>query len=1031
MTTPGNQASPGPIQQGRVPLRLAALLPALWLAACLAGPAQAQAERLVSRRIALPPSAATEAPDCASDGNWVVRNIVDGRWSAPPFFPNQAWMARHIGEKGFDTWCRLDLGGPHRIHRVRLQDSGLPSFVHLKRVDLEFDDGSRVPITMERNGAIQDFHFAPRVTGSLQLHLVSHYGDGAGIDVNSGGFAEVEPYEIVAEGAVRTNERAFAPGPSGHITTWLALAGPPATWPAGHAPIDGEVVLDGASARSWTINCYPSTAIDLPRGSLLFATLVNRGPGPIRLAVRGGVLPGASRQCRADLPPGRQDLLVEATGGPVVVRCTGAIKDRLTVLLGHGRGVAWEAETLAGLRCARWSAHIVRPGSPIDYRYTAEPVGYPMVGGRPRIHCTVVPGGRPVTLPGPSGVWRAPTREGRYRLRTEWTGLPAGVKAPAVADEPFVVNRRGMPPVGFTDLDGDGRPELLRATWHGKDCLWISDDKSMTRKSTMGKFGGSWCLLVDKDGDGIFDGPDDLVYQAVDVNRDRIPDYEIFAVKLSEADYIEKMAFSLQPRKPYEQDRHYKLSYIDWQTFNYANEQEYTGRSYYRMGVHGNGCFHNGRRNWPDTRLAWENPIAWYDFNNDGWSDMVVRCADFGPPRGKLQEFETAFDVDRDSGPGNECTYNMQLTRTAYRKGALPYLRYRETYPRLAGLGLANYLFVCNPGWRTDPVKTWIPYLDAYRLGTDCTGWEAAWLLFDEDFDDRRWEEMFGVQEPWEGYADHLGDRIETDDDYSGQGQLYVGRFDGKIHLFGAEKGDWTVDPCGLFHGSMDRPLTEEGPLPPAGLRHTHIRYTDTDGNGFFDRIETYESTSPDWRTGDKRPASDRLIRSVSLLDYATPEDPHPDVCELVSTRSKDSITGRKLSDWRGEPVRVRCDAFDRLTALFARITDQAWRDAAALRAAASAAAMGGVGVANATPAGVKVDMPIADRTLLRDVRMGPGYADLLAPRTLRERSANAYWIKENLLAGIVAARPRDAARLKSLYYRGKIAELVAELRRP
>ena len=41
--------------------------------------------------------------------------------------------------------------------------------------------------------------------------------------------------------------------------------------------------------------------------------------------------------------------------------------------------------------------------------------------------------------------------------------------------------------------------------------------------------------------------------------------------------------------------------------------------------------------------------------------------------------------------------------------------------------------------------------------------------------------------------ADASGDRGEWDLDNSGGGKLYVG-FDGKIHLFGAEKGYWRID---------------------------------------------------------------------------------------------------------------------------------------------------------------------------------------------------------------------------------------------
>ena len=41
--------------------------------------------------------------------------------------------------------------------------------------------------------------------------------------------------------------------------------------------------------------------------------------------------------------------------------------------------------------------------------------------------------------------------------------------------------------------------------------------------------------------------------------------------------------------------------------------------------------------------------------------------------------------------------------------------------------------------------------------------------------------------------SDAVGDRSEWDLDNSGKGNLYISPLDGKIHLFGAEKGYWRV----------------------------------------------------------------------------------------------------------------------------------------------------------------------------------------------------------------------------------------------
>ena len=1013
----------------------------------------ASGKRWVSRKIAVSADAVSEAPEGRSDANWVVRNVVDGRWSEPPFYPNQAWMARHIGEPGFDIWCRLDLGRDHRVHRIRLQNSQLPSFVHLRDLLFEFSDGSRERPTMARSNEIQDFHFPVHATSAVTVHLLSHYGDGFSIDKDSGGFSEVEVYEVAEEDAAVRRDQPFSLGPEGHATTWLVLGAPHEPWPPDQPPVDGEVRLSGSDARSWGITCARETAPSFGKGDLLYARVENRGQRPARLYVRGARLLGPAGRSPIALRPGVNDVFLLAQGGPVLARCVapgGAPPRDCRVLLSHTRGPRWEQEALAALCRPRLGEPIIKPGALIRYRLTEQPVGYPLPGGTLRMRLQVLPAtgapqgqgsgaqraprpalartgkGMAASIAGLGGEIRAPQREGRYRLQCRIEGTPLSWSSP------LVVHHNGSPPMGLTDLDGDGRPEVLRAVWHGKDCIWISDDRSMTRRDVMGRFHGSYCVLVDVDGDGIHDGPHDFVYQAVDLNHDGVPDYEIY-----NASEVEKLVFSFQPNKPAETEGYYKLSFLDWDHFCYANEQEYTGWAWYRMGVHGNGCFHNTRRAWGDTtgasdaspRLAWENPIAWYDFNDDGYSDMVVRCADFTPPRGVLQEFETAFDVDRDSGPGRECTYNLQITRTAYKRGALPYLQYRDSFAPLAGRRSASYLFVDNPDWRANQEKRWIPYFDAYRLGTDCEGWEACWLLFDEDLEDKRWEEMFSVHEKdWEPFADHLGDRWEMDADYSGKGQLYLGRFDGKLHLFGAEAGEWTVDYYGLYHGSVDRRATAEGPLPPPGLKHNKVRYRDTDGNGFLDRIEYCVSTAPNWETGDHSLERDTVVRTVSLLDYAAPDDPHPDACPLISTRSQDPITGRKVSDWKGEKVRVRCDVYDRLTGIFAETTRSSWDDALRLYRAADAAGLTRSRSLPGIATGATPELALGDRRKLTDVTIGPGYAGLLAPGPLRERYRNAYWLKEKVLADLLAAHPERASEWGHLYYTGRLAQLVEVL---
>ncbi|MDT5272384.1 MAG: hypothetical protein QOH49_4570, partial [Acidobacteriota bacterium] len=136
-----------------------------------------------------------------------------------------------------------------------------------------------------------------------------------------------------------------------------------------------------------------------------------------------------------------------------------------------------------------------------------------------------------------------------------------------------------------------------------------------------------------------------------------------------------------------------------------------------------------------------------------------------------------------------------------------------------------------------------------------------------------------------------LGDRGEWDRDNSGGGKLYVGVFDRKLHLAGAEWGAWLVDKNGEFHGGVKTP----SPKPSAPRVEEVVRYTDTDGNGFLDTVEyDYE--------GDRK-----VDLKVSLLDYRTAERPHPDEVPLIDTQRE---------GWKG------------LHENFKRVAGQSWQEA-------------------------------------------------------------------------------------------------------
>ncbi|MEN8194807.1 MAG: hypothetical protein ABFS12_18445, partial [Bacteroidota bacterium] len=144
---------------------------------------------------------------------------------------------------------------------------------------------------------------------------------------------------------------------------------------------------------------------------------------------------------------------------------------------------------------------------------------------------------------------------------------------------------------------------------------------------------------------------------------------------------------------------------------------------------------------------------------------------------------------------------------------------------------------------------------NAHNLTFERANWESCWITFDEDDDCHRWErvEFYDPKDPFRigsknkgldhnPQADVTGDRGEWDNDFSGKGELYIANFDGRIHLVGAEWGAWRIDQNAYYYqgwagwrGPNIQPqdlVDKEPEIVPT------IKYSDTDNNGFFDKIE-------------------------------------------------------------------------------------------------------------------------------------------------------------------------------------------------
>jgi hypothetical protein len=485
------------------------------------------------------------------------------------------------------------------------------------------------------------------------------------------------------------------------------------------------------------------------------------------------------------------------------------------------------------------------------------------------------------------------------------------------------------------DLNHDGKPDIIERWWNGKRVRWLDENGDMLSTDTRGDQVND-VLQVDKNGDGFYDGPLDLNIKWADNDRDGKADLQAWVTQSPEWGPDKFSANESHWMIFIDVEKDGVLGYLDWEKFDFANNNwGYTGTTNWLPDYNGDAIFlkvHRPPQSLPDPRLNWENPFAFYDFDGDGLSEMAMRWLDPVPPldkdltklTGVLSEAFVTFDLDNDSTKGNETDYDMSL-RGAGGPG-VPYRTFIHKYPALKGNPKFDDCFEWN-NWRRIDELMYMPHEKSYDAFFTA-GWTSLYFVFDEDDDDHRWERVemyypmhgFGGPKDIDLYstkrwrrsnwteenivapnerpglgghpqADSLGDRGEFDENNSGGGQLYVGVFDRKFHLAGAEWGAWTVDKNAEFHGGVKTP----SPRPTAPRVEEVVKYTDTDNNGFLDTIE-YDYD------GDRK-----IDFRFSLLDYRSTSRPHPDVAPLIDTRQE---------GWKG------------LHALFTVMSNQSWQEA-------------------------------------------------------------------------------------------------------
>lgn len=564
------------------------------------------------------------------------------------------------------------------------------------------------------------------------------------------------------------------------------------------------------------------------------------------------------------------------------------------------------------------------------------------------------------------------------------------------------------------DINNDGKPDLLERWWNGKRVRWLDENGDMLPTDTRGDQVAD-VMQIDRNGDGVYDTALDINIKWADNDGDGRADLQAFVTQGREwsngrfdPGYSHWMVFV-------DVEKDGVLGWLDWEKYDFDNDNwGYTGVTDWLPDYNGDAVFlkvHRPPQSLPDPRLNWENPFAFFDFDKDGASEMAIRWLDPVPPldkditklSGVLNEAFATFDVDNDSTKGNETDYDMSL-RGAGGPG-IPYRQFVHKYPALKGNPKFDQCFQWN-NWRQIDELMYMPHEKSFDSFFN-TRWGSMYFVFDEDDDDHRWERvemyypMHGFGGPKEidlyttkkwrrsnyaelamvapgerpgisGHpqADSIGDRGEFDEDNSGGGKLYIGVFDRKLHLAGAEWGAWTVDKNSEFHGGNKTP----SPRPIAPRVEEVVKYTDTDNNGFLDTIE-YDYDGD--RTIDLR---------VSLLDYRSPTQPHPDVVPLFDIHQ---------AGWKG------------LNEFFTQLSNQSFQEAL-----------------------------VVYRAAWRRGLTTPEIDKLASASAIGERYDHGYWLKENIFREI-RARLRQTQQnqlqkdLTRLYYMGQFEEyarLIAQV---
>lgn len=410
-----------------------------------------------------------------------------------------------------------------------------------------------------------------------------------------------------------------------------------------------------------------------------------------------------------------------------------------------------------------------------------------------------------------------------------------------------------------TDIDNDGDIDIIERWWNGKRARWFDENDDMRSSDEFGDVVDD-SVQIDLDGDGIYDGTCDMSIDWADNDKDGRADLQIIAINPN-GTQKQLWGGSSHYMIFVDTDKDGVLGYIDWQKFDLACWR-YTGGCNFSPDYNGDSIFlkiHVPPYALNDARLNWENPFAFFDVDKDGCTEMAVRLVDMAVQKGNIYEFTgkigeayITYDIDNDSQRGNEFDFDMSLK---FFNGSFDYRHMKNKYPAMkAPQWVLPYFQHTN--WRVIDELIYVPHDKCYDAAwQNC--WGSCYFTFDEDDDDHRWErvELYLPGNPYSFcrsmwnrtsecnsicrhvQSDSLGDRGEWDTDNSGKGRFYIGNWDKKLHLHGAEAGAWSVDSKAQYWGGTPIGTPAASSAKQASAADEIVLYKDTDNDGYFDEI--------------------------------------------------------------------------------------------------------------------------------------------------------------------------------------------------